>query len=185
MTAGQFADEWFGQAGEGVVDRIADVAVIDAAAIWRGNQLDDLARMQGTVHGAEGGPLRRAMLGNRLGHLAQGVANGVNAIEIPGGGGRLGRHLCPGAFGAFVVDDAAIHEPGQRVIEGGELLDRETIVGIEGVQKVEGPAEVDTVGVAGNAGSERVCKHLDNHFTTLDRLPASRYRITPKRYLTG
>ncbi len=46
-----------------------------------------------------------------------------------------------------MVDDAALDEPVERVVERRELLDRETILGVVGVQEVEGVVEVDVVGV--------------------------------------
>ena len=50
--------------------------------------------------------------------------------------------------GAFDVDQAAIGEPGEGVIERRQLLERETILGVEGVQEVEGGVDADVVRVA-------------------------------------
>ena len=46
------------------------------------------------------------------------------------------------------MDDAATDEPGERVVQGRELLERETILGVVGVQEVEGGLEIDAVSVA-------------------------------------
>ena len=48
-------------------------------------------------------PARGArVLGDRLGDLAQRVADGVDAVEIPGRSRRLRRDPGPGAVGALV-----------------------------------------------------------------------------------
>ena len=59
-------------------------------------------------------------------------------------GGRLGAD----AVRALGVDDASVDEPGERGVERRELFDRETILGVVGVQEVEGVLEIDVVGVA-------------------------------------
>ena len=46
-----------------------------------------------------------------------------------------------------MVDDAALDEPVQGVIEGRQVLDPETIVEVVGVQEVEGAVKADLVGV--------------------------------------
>ena len=52
------------------------------------------------------------------------------------------------AVGALQVDETPIGEPADDPIEGRQLLARETIVVVEGVQEVEGRFHADVVGVA-------------------------------------
>ena len=99
---------------------------------------------------------RGAVLGDRRGHLAKGIAHGVDPVEVLGRGRRLGGDPGAGAIGALAVDHTAIDEPAQCGVERGELLDRETIVRVEGVQEVEGALEIDAMGVAEIAGRRRV-----------------------------
>ena len=73
----------------------------------------------------------------------------------------------PSAIRPFAMDHAAIDEPRERVVEAGELLDRETILPVIGVQEVEGVLEIDAVGVALIGARNVVCKHLDNHCISL------------------
>ena len=64
MTGGQFHDERVGQAGEGVVDRIADMAMVDVAAIGPRNELDDLACVERPIDGFECAGIGRSLLGD-------------------------------------------------------------------------------------------------------------------------
>ena len=75
------------------------------------------------------------------------------------------------------MDHAAIDEPGQGRVEGREPFDRETIVGVVGVQEVEGVLEVDVVRVTPvtRVGLVLVRVHDNNHNTPIDRLRASLY----------
>jgi hypothetical protein len=45
------------------------------------------------------------------------------------------------------VDDAAVDEPGQRVTQGRQALEWETIFEVIGVHEIEGVLEVDVVRV--------------------------------------
>ena len=82
---GQLDDERLGQAGQRVVDRIADVAVVDADAVGRRRELDDLARVQRPVDRRRARPCAGdAMLGDRVGDLAEGRADRADALEIAG-----------------------------------------------------------------------------------------------------
>jgi hypothetical protein len=47
-----------------------------------------------------------------------------------------------------VVDHPPVDEPGEGVIERRELLEGETVLGVVGVQEVEGVVQVDVVGSA-------------------------------------
>ena len=64
----------------------------------------------------------------------------------------LAASLGSDAVGALAVDDAAFDEPGERIVEGRELLDGETILGVIGVQEVEGVLEIDVVSVTSVTG---------------------------------
>ena len=61
------------------------------------------------------------------------------------------------------MDHAAIDEPVEGVVERGKPLSRETVVGVVGVQEVEGVVEVDVVGMTHGDGLEGRVEHLDNH----------------------
>ena len=89
--------------------------------------------------------------------------------------------------GALLVDDAAIDEPGQRRVERREVIQRETILGVVGVQEVEGVFEVDVMGVPHADRSKGVCIHLANHNRPIDRLRARGYitQVTETTYETG
>ena len=149
MTARQLEHERIGQAGQRVIDRVADVAMIDVDAVGAGHELDDLSRVQRPVDRLEGGRRRGRVPGERQRDLAQRCADRPDAGQVARRGG-LGRAAACGSgpVGAFLVDDAAIDEPGQRRVERREAIDRETILGVVGVQEVEGVLEVDVVGVA-------------------------------------
>ena len=89
---------------------------------------------------------------------------------------RVAGRLDPEPIGAFEVDDAAIHEPAEGRIERRELLERETILGVVGVQEVEGVVEMDLVSMAPlGDGRNVICQHVDNHSSPVDRLRASGY----------
>ena len=86
---------------------------------------------------------------------------------------RLG--LRPDAVRALGVDHAAIDEPGQRVVEGRELLGGETIVGVIGVQEVEGVLEIDVMRMTSLDRVVELDVHRANHNIPIDRLRASGY----------
>ena len=87
--------------------------------------------------------------------------------------GIVVRHLGADPVGALDVDDAAIDEPGEGVVEGRELVHRETIFGVIGVQEVEGVLQVDVMSVtAVDRVGNGVRVHLDNHSIPIDRLRA-------------
>ena len=110
---------------------------------------------------------RRALLDDRIGDLAQGGAHGMDASEVARGGESVGWRACARSpIGALAVDHAAIDEPGQGVVEGRQVLDRETILEVVGVQEVEGVVEADVVGVARWPGGQRCVMSI----TTLDLL---------------
>ena len=120
--------------------------------------------------------LGRPVLGDRVRHLAQRRADGVDARR--GHAPRAGRWAAAWARTRSApsrVDDAPIDEPRERVVEGRELLDRETILGVVGVQEVEGVLEIDVVSVASVGRIEGLDVHLDNHSTPVDRLRARGY----------
>ena len=98
-----------------------------------------------TVSRAAG--IRRALLRDRVGDLAERRSNGVDPGQIACHQGIVARHLGADPVGALDVDDAAIDEPGEGVVEGRELVHRETIFGVIGVQEVEGVLQVDVMSV--------------------------------------
>ena len=87
----------------------------------------------------------------------------------------VARDLGAHAIGALDVDDAAFDEPRERVIEGRELVVRETILGVIGVQEVEGVLEIHVVGVTSSGRNRCECFHDANHFIAVDRLRARGY----------
>lgn len=175
MAAGQLADERVRQPRQGVVDRVADMAMIDADAIRRRHELDDLTGMQRPIDRIERAGARDPMLDDRVGHATERAPDGVDPRQVALRRLGLEGRLRAESIGALVMDDAPIHEPRERVIEGREPLARETILAIIGVQEVEGPVERDLVSVAQIGRAGLVGQHRDNHFTTVDRLRASAY----------
>ena len=107
------------------------------------------------------------------GDLAERRPNGVDPGQIACHQRVVARHLGANPVGALDVDDAAIDEPGECVVEGRELVHRETIFGVIGVQEVEGVLQVDVMGVTAvdRVGNACACS-LDNHSIPIDRLRA-------------
>ena len=61
------------------------VSMVDRdTAVGGRYELDDLTCVQGAVYGVEGAGLRRPMIDDRVGHLAQRTANGMDAREVSG-----------------------------------------------------------------------------------------------------
>ena len=152
------------------------MAMVDVAAVRGRDELDDLAGVQRPVDGLEGAACPAP--GPRRSRTATSRSADRTAWTRP----RSRRHqrivagdLGADAVGALDVDDAAVDEPGEGVVEGRELVHRETILGVIGVQEVEGVLEIDVMGVASVdwIGSVRV--HLDNHTIPIDRLRARGY----------
>ena len=112
--------------------------------------------------------LRGAVLDDRVRDLAEGRADRANALEVAGRDTWSGGGLPPQASRAFLVDQAAIREPGDGPLEGRQLLPRETIVVVEGVQEVEGRLDVDVVRVAFVASMDSGFRW--HRVTTLDHL---------------
>ena len=84
MTGRQLLDERVGQARERVVDRVADVAVVDVDAVRRRDQLDDLAGVERAIDRLERTDARGALLGDRIGDLAQRRADAMDACQLAG-----------------------------------------------------------------------------------------------------
>ncbi len=112
------------------------------------DELDDLTGMERPIDLGQRVATRDPMLDDGVGDLAEGAAHGVHALDVAFGGVRMLGRLAARPVGAFDVDQAAIGEPREGVIERRELLDRETILGVEGVQEVEGGVDADVVRVA-------------------------------------
>ena len=92
--------------------------------------------------------------------------------EVPLHQRVMARHLGAHAVGALDVDDPTVDEPFEGRIERRELVHRETILGVVGVQEVEGVLEIDVVSVASVDLIGGFCFHLDNHSIPIDRLRA-------------
>jgi hypothetical protein len=123
------------------------VPVVDADAVRGRHELDDLAGVQRAVDRLEGVRVRGPVLGHRGRHVAERRANAMDAREVARLERGVGAGLVADAVGALGVDHAAIDEERERAVEGRELLDGETVVGVVGVQEVEGVVEVDVVSV--------------------------------------
>ncbi len=130
---------------------------------------------------------RRAVLDDRVGDLTQGVTDGVHPIQVAGRHARAGGGPSACLVRAFLVDEAAIGEPGQGAVEGRQLLAWETIVMVEGVQEVEGGLHADVVGVTHIGGVQ--CGLGWHRVTTLDHLTGyaqeANLRVTDKELLSG
>ena len=90
-----------------------------------------------------------------IGHLAQGRPDGVDPREVLLHQRVVARDLGAHAIGALDVDHATVDEPRERIVERRELVDRETILGVVGVQEVEGVLQIDVMGVTPVDGIRR------------------------------
>src|SRR4051794_32967677 len=187
MARGQFDDERVGEAGERIVGRIAGVSMVDAHAIGSRNELDDLPCVEGPVRRLDRGRVWRPMVHDGRGDLTHRAAHRVDTSQVALRDRRLCRGLPSNVVGTFLVDHAAIDEPSEGVVEGRKPLRGETVIGVVGVQEVEGVVEVDVVGMTHADGLEGGVEHLDNHNTPIDRLRARGYitQVTDKTYETG
>ena len=150
VTGAQLGHERIGQAGERVVDRIADMAMVDAdqpsgggtsSMTWRACS----ARLTvSSAPGVGGTVLDDAHRRPRAARCRTAWTRARSAAPTIGSGLGLGAQ----PVGALAVDDAALDEPVEGRVEGREPLDRETILGVVGVQEVEGVLEADVVGVS-------------------------------------
>ena len=146
VAARQLGHEWVAQAGERVVDRIADVAMVDRdAAVGGRYELDDLARMQRSIDSVQ-----RASCGGRWSTMASTSRSAprtawMRASLVPRLSGRDRLTIQP--LGALRVDDAALDEPRERVAERRQTLERETVLEVVRVHEIEGVLEVHVVGV--------------------------------------
>lgn len=144
----QLGDEWVGKPGERVIDRVADMAVIDAHAVGGRQQLDDLTGVECSIHGIERTVTRRPVLRDRLGHLSECATDRVDAGQVADRRCGISLGDRPLTVGALEVDDPALDEPGQGAVQGRQSLQWETILGVVGVQEVEGVFQTDVVGVS-------------------------------------
>ena len=151
------------------------MAMVDVDSRPERDELDDLSRVERRVDGLERAGIRSALLGDRERHLAERRADRVDPGEVPLHQRVVARHLGAHAVGALDVDDPAVDEPFEGRIERRELVHRETILGVVGVQEVEGVLEIDVVSVASVDLIGGFCFHLDNHSIPIDRLRARGY----------
>lgn len=175
MPVGQFRHERIGQPRERIVDRVADVAVIDADTVGCRDELDYLPGMKRPIDGVERAGMGRSTVGDRQGDLAQRRPEGADAREVPRHEGVLRRRLGADAVRALEVDHASIDEPRQRGVECRELLERGAVRRRFGVQEVEGVREIDVVRVTSIDRFQGVYVHVYNHSRPLDRLHTRRY----------
>ena len=127
------------------------MAVVDMDPVRGRDELDDLAGMERPIDLGQRVAARDPVLDDGVGDLAEGVAHGVHALDVAIGGVGMFGGLAARPVGTFDVDQAAIGEPREGVIERRQRLVRETILGVEGVQEVEGGVDADVVRVARRA----------------------------------
>ena len=123
------------------------MAMVDVAAVRRWDELDDLAGVQCAIDRFEGPGVGRAAPPRSHGRPRAGRSGRRGRAEIACHQRVVARHLGADAIGALDVDDAPVDEPGERIVEGRELVHRETILAVVGVQEVEGVLEIDVMGV--------------------------------------
>ncbi len=178
MTGRQLCHEWIGQARQGIVDRIANVTMVDTDAVGGRDQFDDLSGVECPVHRTQRPRAWGSPFDHGLSYLAQGVTHGADMFNIPGRESRLGCRSRSRSVRAIAVNDLAFDEPGQRVLEVREPLNREAVIDVGGVEEVEGRPEVDAVGMTSTDPGMRFWQHGDNQNITVDRLHARGYGIT-------
>ena len=110
-----------------------------------GDELDDLAGVERAIDRFERAGAGAPMLDDGVGDLAQGAADGVDARQV-----ALRRAARPrpaprtrSAPSVWITPRSTNQVEG--VVERRELLGGETIVGVVGVQEVEGVVEIDVV----------------------------------------
>jgi hypothetical protein len=189
IAPGQLLHQRVAQAGQRVVDRVADVAMVDRHATVEGRyELDDLARVEGAIDRVQRAALWRPVLDDRVGDLAEGASDRADASELALAGVGVGVGLRPQSVGALAVDHAAVDEPGQGIAQGRQTLERETIFEVVGVQESEGVLEPNLVGMMpADVQPVNGGLHVDNHFRPVDRLRARGYSslVTDKTPVTG
>src|SRR3954453_9447464 len=187
MTSGQLGHEGISQASEGVVDRVADMAMVDLHAVGTRYELDHLSGVERAVDGVERSGARRLVRCKRQRDLSQSGTDRMDPSQVPRCCGLFIGVDGARAVGALLVDDAAIDEPCQGGVERRQVIERETIVRVVCVQEVEGVIEVDVVRGTEAGRHKGVGIHVANHNRPVDRLRASRYiyPVTDKTYETG
>jgi len=80
-TGADLVDKRIGQACQGIVEGIADVAVADRYAIGRADELDALARGDRPVDFGEGIGIGRPAMADRVGDVSQRSAHGTHACQ--------------------------------------------------------------------------------------------------------
>ena len=164
-------DEGLGQAGEGVVDRVANMAVTDRHAIRGRDEFDPLARVERPIDLGQRGRICWPTVNDGVRHLAEGAADGPDPRQGLVGGGA-GRSIggCPPA-----MDDPAGEEPVGRIAERGEMVVEETILQFDGVQEVERVVEREFVSMVPGGPVDGAC---GGHVTTLILLTGYAQEVT-------
>jgi hypothetical protein len=111
MSGRHFRDERISESGQRVVDRIADVSMVDVDAIRRWHELDHLACMERSIHGIEGGGRRGPVVDDGGGHFAEGGADSADTGQIAARDHGMAGILGPKEVGALAMDDSPIDEP--------------------------------------------------------------------------
>ena len=137
-TVPDLGDERIGEAGQGVVERVADVAVADRHAIGRADELDPLAGRDRPVDLGKRFLIGRPAMAHRVGDLPQRRTHRTHAGErvvlADTPGTKRGRP-------AAAVTDAPLDQPVRRVVECREVIDECIRFELDGVQEVEGVVE--------------------------------------------
>ena len=167
--------ERIAEPGESIVDRVAHVAVVDVHPVRGGDELDDLAGVERPVHLGQRAAARDAVLDDGVGHLAEGVAHGVHALDVAvRGAGRFGG-LTARPIGAFGVDQAATGEPGEGEISVGSFSTGKPSSVSRVFRKSKVVSTLTSWAWPGRASWVERAVTICNHITPIDRLRARAY----------
>ena len=114
MAIADLADDRFGDPGEDIVDRIADMAVPEADAIGGSDKLNPLTTGEGLIHLLDRGARRCFLVGDGMSDVAQRRPGANEAVED---GGLVGRAASEPGDRRRVWHDTGIREPVRRRFE--------------------------------------------------------------------
>ncbi len=119
MTDPDLANERIGQAGQRVVERIADVAVPDRHAVRRSDELDPLASRDRPIDLGEGFRFGRPAVAHGVRDVAQGRADGAHPGER---GVVVDARRAQRGRSSTAVTDAPPDQPGGGIVERFEVI---------------------------------------------------------------
>ena len=145
MVPADLAGDPLRDPGEGVIDRVSLVAVVESGPVGTGDEDEALVGTHGLVHRLDRHGFGTPPLVGRVEDLAQCPANGANVGEGLVAGRAASRNPCECGVPLAGVDQAVIPEPFDRI--GGllEVIDGFAVFELERIDELEGVVDVDVV----------------------------------------